>query len=121
MVGTCAHYGCQSRLPRVRRIREWDDESTVQEWDGKMFTIHTAVVKTLSDPLAVMMNGSMREEIDGVASLREVDEQTFMRFCKYAYMGNYTPTQQHPVPASSNFDRVSHTYERLYGRNIGGF
>ena len=35
------------------------------------------------------MNGSMREAIGGVATLEEVDEQTFVRFCEYAYMGDY--------------------------------
>jgi len=51
-----------------------------------------------------MMNGSMREAIDGVATLEGVDEQTFERFCEYAYMGDYTPAQQQNVLASFNFD-----------------
>jgi hypothetical protein len=51
-----------------------------------------------------MMNGSMREAIDGVATLEGVDEQTFVRFCEYAYMGDYTPAQQQHVLASFNFD-----------------
>ncbi|KAG4427802.1 hypothetical protein IFR05_016715 [Cadophora sp. M221] len=52
-----------------------------------------------------MMNGSMREAIDGVATLEDVDEQTFMRFCEYAYFGDYTPAQQKLVLASADFDR----------------
>ncbi|KAH6702769.1 hypothetical protein BKA61DRAFT_196718 [Leptodontidium sp. MPI-SDFR-AT-0119] len=51
-----------------------------------------------------MMNGSMREAIDGVATLESVNEQTFVRFCEYAYMGDYTPAQQQHVLASFNFD-----------------
>ncbi|PVH69385.1 hypothetical protein DL98DRAFT_661718 [Cadophora sp. DSE1049] len=72
--------------------------------DRKLCTIHTAVVESLSGPLAVMMNGSMHEAIDGVATLEDVDEQTFVRFCEYAYMGDYTPAQQQHVLASFNFD-----------------
>lgn len=61
-------------------------------------------METLSAPLAVLMNGSMREAIDGAAPLYDVDEQTFVRFCEYAYMGDYTPAQQQPVLTSSKFD-----------------
>lgn len=52
-----------------------------------------------------MMNGLMREATDGVATLEDIDEQTFVRFCEYAYMGDYTPAQQQLVLASSKFDR----------------
>jgi len=47
-----------------------------------------------------MMNGSMREAIDGVATLEGADEKTSLRFCEYAYMGDYTPAQQQYVLAS---------------------
>lgn len=49
------------------------------------------------------MNGSMREAIDGVATVEGVDEQTFLRFCEYAYTGDYTPAQQQHVLASFDF------------------
>ncbi|KAL5328223.1 hypothetical protein ACEPPN_001720 [Leptodophora sp. 'Broadleaf-Isolate-01'] len=32
-----------------------------------------------------------------------IDEQTFLRFCEYAYMGDYTPAQQQHVLASFDF------------------
>ncbi|KAG4428772.1 hypothetical protein IFR05_015746 [Cadophora sp. M221] len=72
--------------------------------DRKLFTVHTAVVESLSAPLAVIMNGSMREAIHGVTTLEDVDKPTFVRFCKYAYLGDYTPAQQQLVLASSNFN-----------------
>ena len=40
------------------------------------------------------MNGLMREAIDGIAILEDIDVQTFVRFCEYAYMGDYTPAQR---------------------------
>ncbi|PVH70363.1 hypothetical protein DL98DRAFT_437174, partial [Cadophora sp. DSE1049] len=61
--------------------------------DRKLFTIYIAVVESLSAPLAVMMNGSIREAIDGVATLEDIDKQTFMRFCEFAYFRDYTLAQ----------------------------
>jgi hypothetical protein len=50
-----------------------------------------------SAPLAALMKGSMREATDGIATLDDIDEQTFVRFCEYAYMGDYTPAQRQPA------------------------
>lgn len=79
--------------------------------DRTLFTIHTAVAETLSAPLATLMNGSMREAIGGVATLKEVDEQTFVRFCEYAYMGDYTPAQQQIVLPSPKLDKGEYQAE----------
>ena len=79
--------------------------------DRTLFTIHTAVAETLSAPLATLMNGSMREAIGGVATLKEVDEQTFLRFCEYAYMGDYTPAQQQIVLPSPKLDKGEYQAE----------
>ncbi|CZS92519.1 uncharacterized protein RAG0_03135 [Rhynchosporium agropyri] len=46
----------------------------------------------------------MREAIDGIATLKEVDEQTFVRFCEYAYMGDYTPAQKQIVLPNTRTD-----------------
>ncbi len=50
------------------------------------------------------MNGSMREATEGIAILDDIDEQTFVRFCEYAYIGDYTPAQQ-LLPDASKVDR----------------
>lgn len=64
------------------------------------------------------MNGSMREAIGGVAILEEVDEQTFVRFCEYAYMGDYTPAQQQIVLPSSKFDKGEFQTECYCGERV---
>lgn len=74
--------------------------------ERKPFTIHTAVVEDHSAPLAVLMNGLMREATDGIAILDDIDEQTFVRFCEYAYMGDYTPAQRQLVLAASKVNRA---------------
>lgn len=59
-----------------------------------------------SAPLAALMNGLMPEATDGIATLEDIDEQTFVRFCEYAYMGDYTPAQRQLVLAASQVDRA---------------
>ncbi|EEA22060.1 hypothetical protein PMAA_058400 [Talaromyces marneffei ATCC 18224] len=52
-------------------------------------TIHPAVVKTLSAPL-------------GVATLEEVDVDTFIGFCEYVYTGAYmTPKCKYDAKAAT--------------------
>jgi hypothetical protein len=59
--------------------------------DRKKFTIHIALVVHHSPILAVMMMGRTSEAQDGRATLKDVDEQAFVRFCEYAYTNDYTP------------------------------
>lgn len=54
-----------------------------------------------SAPLKVLMKGSMREAQNGFAELEDVDEQTFVRFCEYAYIGDYTAAQYEVLLDSS--------------------
>ncbi len=57
--------------------------------DKKPFTIHSALLANLSKPLDVLVNGGMKEAGDGVAEWPEVDEETFLRFWRFAYRGDY--------------------------------
>ena len=82
--------------------------------DRKLFAIHTTEVENLSALLPVMMNSPTHEAIDGVATLEDVNEQTFVGFCEYACMENYTPAQQQLVQASSNFDRGESPTREIY-------
>ena len=61
--------------------------------DGKPFYIHADLVSLHSKPLDRMMNGSMTEAQEGVATLKDVDEGTFVRFIEWAHKGYYTPAE----------------------------
>lgn len=51
--------------------------------------IHADVVATQSKALNVLVNGEMGEAKAGCASLPDVNEDDFLRFCQYAYTGDY--------------------------------
>lgn len=54
-------------------------------------TIHTDVIQGKSAPLdALMTNGHMKESINRVAVLDDIDLGIFARFCEYLYVGRYT-------------------------------
>lgn len=50
---------------------------------------HAALVAHHSKPLGVLVNGDMSEAREGCALLEGIDEDTFVRFCQYAYTGDY--------------------------------
>jgi hypothetical protein len=53
-------------------------------------TVHTAVLQKNSDPLyALIANGNMKESSTGNATLADVEVETFIGFCEYAYTGAY--------------------------------
>lgn len=37
------------------------------------------------------MNGAMSEAANGAAMLEDIEQQTFLKCCEYAYTGDYTP------------------------------
>ncbi|KAL2022226.1 hypothetical protein VTK56DRAFT_5836 [Thermocarpiscus australiensis] len=53
------------------------------------FTLHSALVASLSPALDKLVNGPFKEAAEGKAELRDVDEQTFIRFTEFAYTGDY--------------------------------
>ncbi|KAF4201463.1 hypothetical protein CNMCM8927_001559 [Aspergillus lentulus] len=58
--------------------------------DRTPLTIHTAVVQNNSDPLyALISNGHMKESNTGNTTLEDVEVETFISFCEYAYTGAY--------------------------------
>ncbi|KAG6027398.1 hypothetical protein E4U19_002020 [Claviceps sp. Clav32 group G5] len=55
----------------------------------RVFTIHSALVASLSPVLERLVNGDMLEAKKGSVVWEHVDEQTFVRFSQYAYMKTY--------------------------------
>ena len=65
--------------------------------EGEPFYIHTDLVSLHSKPLDRMMNGHMAEAQEGLATLKEVDRDTFVRFIEWAHKGYYTAAEFIPV------------------------
>ncbi|KAG6002198.1 hypothetical protein E4U21_003329 [Claviceps maximensis] len=66
--------------------------------EKKVFTIHSALVACQSAVLAQLINGDMKEATEGSVVWEHVDEQTFIRFSQYAYMGIYRYPSFRPGP-----------------------
>jgi hypothetical protein len=58
---------------------------------GTNFTVHAESFGRLSGTLNTLINGDMVEAKTGVIDWRDIDEETFLRFCEFAYIQDYTP------------------------------
>ncbi|XHG05824.1 hypothetical protein AWENTII_009038 [Aspergillus wentii] len=71
--------------------------------DKKEITVHSAPLARLSPTLDTLMNGRMNEAKSRHAHWSDVDEDTFIRLCEFAYNRDYTPpscvefTQDPPI------------------------
>ncbi|KAI1460394.1 hypothetical protein F4805DRAFT_392030 [Annulohypoxylon moriforme] len=67
----------------------------------KEFFIHSELVAQASKPLWILVNGEWKEGKEGVVEWSEVDEETFSRFCEFAYTGNYHAAEPiHDTPSA---------------------
>ena len=57
--------------------------------DGNPLYIHAELISQNSKPLDRMINGHMSEAKQGFAVIKDVDEDTFVRFIQWAYNGYY--------------------------------
>jgi hypothetical protein len=64
-----------------------------------LFTVHAAVIAKQSKALDVLINGSIGEASIGKAVFKDVEEETFIRFCQFAYTGDYTTLDFTHIPA----------------------
>jgi hypothetical protein len=55
----------------------------------KEYFVHETAISQLSQPLKTLVSGRMKEAIEGCVVWDDVDEQTFARFGKWAYTGDY--------------------------------
>ncbi|PVH68020.1 hypothetical protein DL98DRAFT_241267 [Cadophora sp. DSE1049] len=63
------------------------------------FTVHAAIIAKQSRALDALINGSMTEASDGKAIFEDIEEDTFIRFCQFAYTGDYTTPYFTHIPA----------------------
>ncbi len=84
-------------------------------------TVHVAALAHHSPVLRQLVSGPMAEAREGCATLDDIDEAAFVRFCQYAYMGQYevpgaeraaeiVPVRQLHIRAFSSFPCLSQVY-----------
>ncbi|KAH8595423.1 hypothetical protein B0O99DRAFT_458079, partial [Bisporella sp. PMI_857] len=60
------------------------------------FTVHAGIIAEQSGALKALISGYMKEASDGKAIFEDMQEDTFIRFCQFAYTGDYaTPDFTH--------------------------
>ncbi|KAJ4310362.1 hypothetical protein N0V84_011010 [Fusarium piperis] len=73
--------------------------------ERKEFHIHKELIGQLSPVLNALVNGNMKEAREGRVEWLDLDVDTFVRFAKFAYSGNYTPAEPElVVPAVPDDD-----------------
>jgi hypothetical protein len=85
--------------------------------EDKRFTVYKALVSRASEALRAMMEGGMKESLQGFAPLPDVDMTTFARFVEFITTGEYNaakPTGECGPDGnnSSDTDGPAHYYER---------
>ncbi|CRG88296.1 hypothetical protein PISL3812_05325 [Talaromyces islandicus] len=65
--------------------------------EKREFTVHSCPVSNLSSSLDSLMNGAMIEAKTRRVDWSDVDEDTFVRLCEYAYLHDYTPPSPHQM------------------------
>lgn len=70
-------------------------------------TVHAATIAKQSQALDVLINGPMKEAQTGIARLEDVDENTFIRVCQFAYTGDYETPVFIQRPESGLPDKAS--------------
>ncbi|KAK2759337.1 hypothetical protein FQN54_002815 [Arachnomyces sp. PD_36] len=75
--------------------------------DRKRFYAHKASIKKLSQPLSVLLDGPMSEAQSGSAILEETEEHTFVRFCQFAYTGDYDPAHPEIILEATAIDTTN--------------
>lgn len=83
-----------------------------------MFSLHTDIVAKQSKALDVLINGAMSEASVGSVILDDVHEDTFERFCQFAYTGNYTTPEYECVAVSPSI--ISEDSGELEARRAAG-
>ena len=73
----------------------------------KPFSVHTEAIAQQSKVLNALINGRMIEAQKRSATLEDVDEGTFIRFCQFAYTGDYAV----PLPSFNHVEEAPTTCE----------
>ncbi|KAE8384200.1 hypothetical protein BDV23DRAFT_191864 [Aspergillus alliaceus] len=75
----------------------------------KDITVHSSALAGLSQSLNALINGEMIEAKTRHVDWSEVDEDTFIRLCEFAYLRNYTPPSFRLIDGKSPSTNVAET------------
>ncbi|KIN05223.1 hypothetical protein OIDMADRAFT_25799 [Oidiodendron maius Zn] len=53
------------------------------------YTVHRDLIAKQSKALNALVNGEMQETLNGRVTFEDLDDNTFVRFCQFAYTGDY--------------------------------
>ncbi|KAF9730276.1 hypothetical protein PMIN04_012887 [Paraphaeosphaeria minitans] len=71
--------------------------------EGKPIVVHAAAIAATSQQLDALINGGMEESATHCARIEDVKFDDFIRFCEYAYRGDYTtPPWEAALPEPSS-------------------
>ncbi|KAF2787532.1 hypothetical protein K505DRAFT_287764 [Melanomma pulvis-pyrius CBS 109.77] len=71
--------------------------------EEKPIVVHAAAIAAASQQLDALINGGMGESETRCARLEDVEVDDFIRFCEYAYRGDYTVPSWEELPPESSF------------------
>jgi hypothetical protein len=76
--------------------------------EAKPIVVHAAAIAATSKQLNALINGGMEESATRCARLEDVKVDDFIRFCEYAYRGDYTtPPWEEVLPESNSTSNES--------------
>ncbi|KAI1082605.1 hypothetical protein F5B20DRAFT_531952 [Whalleya microplaca] len=70
--------------------------------DKREFMMHSELLANMSKPLGALVNNNMKESNEGVVEWPEFDEGTFVRFCQFAYTGDYKDPMLGSLPVAKD-------------------
>ncbi|PVH69809.1 hypothetical protein DL98DRAFT_438270, partial [Cadophora sp. DSE1049] len=65
-----------------------------------VFPVHAAIVAKQSKALDALINGSMGEAFERKAIIQDIEEDTFIQFCQFAYTGDHTTADFTHIPTT---------------------
>ncbi|KAF2714609.1 hypothetical protein K504DRAFT_359261, partial [Pleomassaria siparia CBS 279.74] len=92
--------------------------------EGKPIVVHAAAIAAASQHLDALINNGMAESETRSAKIVDVEVEDFVRFCEYAYRGDYTvPPWEEVMPelgSSSGMNQQSGGFDTLSGKKKKG-
>ncbi|KAF5249843.1 hypothetical protein FANTH_4894 [Fusarium anthophilum] len=88
--------------------------------EAKEFHVHKELIGRLSPVLNALVNGNMREAREGRVVWADLDVDTFVRFAKFAYSGDYSEAQPVLIRESELDTEGNHFPIQSYTRGGNG-